>query len=389
MTSGGRIPDDELDRLLERAQWPAASDEQLARLTTGWRWLRMRRRLRVGLGAVAVAAGLLLAASIALLRTDRVSPRPVATDSSPPVASPQSADDSSVAVKPEAHPPTKSLAEGISREPNLYERLLLSRMIARGRGAAQDRPDVTAAVASLIEAVADDPSADVTEPLAQVADNLPAVERRLWSVARQETGRRRLGAARLLSRIGTPRSLPVLVELAGDRATHSAAMLGLARMAGDDELARLASMERDSDLRRQLFAMLASRATPRALAHYLSLIDQQATRDEALRALADVASPPVEPLFRYLESPRQRVRLAAALALSRLPDPAVVGRLCASVRGIGRREALIALLLSPSDQAAGCLDEARQNLYLVASVHAAEQHLEQLQSKSAPRGGLP
>jgi hypothetical protein len=44
-------------------------------------------------------------------------------------------------------------------------------------------------------------------------------------------------------------------------------------------------------------------------------------------------------------------------------------------RGIGRQEALVALLLSSNAQAADILSRARHDLYLVASVQAAEFEL--------------
>jgi HEAT repeat protein len=239
-------------------------------------------------------------------------------------------------------------------------------------------------VDELIARLGERHDADVAAGLADLQADLPGSEQMLWDAVRQAEGKRRLGAARLLARIGTHRSLGVLIELAGDSLTHEAAVLGLARLAAAPEVARLAASEPDPRLRQHLLAGLLARRTSESTGYYLGLVQQPRTRSDALAAVVAMDDPPAEMLLDYLDSPQSSLRLAAAQALSRLADPAVAERLCQSLGGIGRQEALMALLLSSSDQAADCLRHARQNIYLMAAVQAAEQ---QLYSLDLQRGG--
>ncbi|MEX0677839.1 MAG: HEAT repeat domain-containing protein [Pirellulales bacterium] len=389
MSSNRDTGDDEVDRLLRQARWPKTRGDQAARLGDFWRRIRVaRRRSRFVYGGLAMAASVLLVAGILawpglgtlsepkVSRTNdsRPQPRP-APYPSPPAAHPET---------PRSQPPADGAVA--SRDPNLYERVILlktapkpARDYAAAKAANRD-----ALVDELIDALAADAHADVDDRLARLPGDLSRCERLLWKMVRAGSAERRLGAARLLARIGTPRSLPLLTELASDPATHEAAVVGLGRLAGDANLARLAAVEPDVRLRRQLLETLLARQSPEAVGLFLGFVNEPRSRSDALAVLAEVKNPPADALLAYLESPQHTLRLSAALALSRVSDPAVVERLCESVWGIGRQEALIALLLSRSEKATGCLNEARGNLYLVASVQAAEQQLHSLQ---IPRGG--
>ena len=192
--------------------------------------------------------------------------------------------------------------------------------------------------------------------------------------------RERRGAAIALSRIGTPRSLNVLVDLTRDPLTHAAAVSGLCRLGRAVDLASLATVEADSKLRRKLLATLLERQTEESVGLLLDFVRSPGFRADALAAAETVEQPPVDLLVGFLESPQKSTRLAAAQALGRLPDVDLPERLSGSaLGGIGRQEALVALLLSPNAQAASFLNQARQDLYLVASVHAAEQELHSLE----------
>jgi len=393
MSSHKHSPDDgELDRLLRQARWPQPRDEQTARLADHWRRMQFaRRRRRLAFGGLAIAASILLVAALLTWR-DSVTGRPeVASDSdNRPTEAPRPSTAPPKVAPSQIHQPSRPTDRAArSRDPNLYEQVILMRTTAkrRPRAAAINREDRAVLVDELIDVMAKNPQADVEERLVSVQDDLARCERLLWKAVRKQSGERRLGAARLLSRLGTPRSLPVLMELASDPATHAAAVLGLGRLASGPDLAQLVAIEPDAGLRRQLLRMLLARGTPESVGLYLAFVNETGSRSEALGVLAEMNDPPADLLLAYLESPHHAVRLAAALALSRLSDPAVVERLCASVAGIGRREALIALLLSSSEKATGCLNEARENLYLVASVRAAEQQLESLQISRG--GNLP
>jgi hypothetical protein len=374
--------DSELDRVLSQAQWPATSGAPVARLAAQWRRLQAaRRRRRFVVGSMAVAASTLVAVGIlAWRRTDTQS-----TAVAPVHQQVDSNDKQPHAPAADPHPleSTASNRWAVApREPNAYERVVLSHIMLKpkqvGVAAQQEL------IEELIGTLAADANAEVEDRLTSLPSNLARCEAQLADAARQGPSERRLGAARLLSRIGTRRSVPLLAELAADPATHEAAVLGLARLSSDRNLAQLASFEQEGRLRGKLLRMLLERRTREAVALYLGFVSAAASQSEALRVVADMDNPPAEQLLAFMESPQNSLRLAAALALSRVSDPAVVEQLCASVWGIGRHEVLIALLLSQSKEAAGCVQHARENLYLVASLRAAEQ---QLGSLHIQRGG--
>ncbi len=364
--------DDELDRLLEQARWPATRTDQLARLRDRWHRLRHRRRRRFTAG-LAAAAALLVAAGITLWRSS-------GTAEAPPVAQAEPPAPPTVAEQPPDASPDHAAGEAIvGRDPNLYERVVLAATMPSPDGQVIDIEQVE----RLIAALADDPDANIAGDVASPR-RFARHERRLWKAVRGDDAKRRLGAARLLARVGTRRSLPVLEELLADPATHAAALRGASRLVDDRSLARLAAAEPDAALRRELLQTLAARDSRAAAGLYLEFVRDERSGSEALKAIVDSQRAAVDQLFAYLESPQPAVRLSAARALAALTDPAVIERLAQSLDGIGRREAIVALLSSPSAEAARYVDQARQNLYLVATVRAAEQ---QLHSQFPSRGG--
>ncbi len=155
--------------------------------------------------------------------------------------------------------------------------------------------------------------------------------------------------------------------VAADQTEREIVTGGEARGASPEELA--------------LDRLLASRS-PLAAARFLSLVAEPTQREAALAALKRAQNPPIDDLAAFLDDPRRPVRLAAAHALSTLDDARAVERLSQSVGGIGRQEALMALLASRSPRASELVDAARQDVYLMASVRAAEQQLLTLQTEN-------
>lgn len=391
------------DHLLHQAQWLEPPGEQLARMRENWQAIARRRRTRRRYGGLALAASILLAVGALVWR--EMETRPAASV----VAQNEPADVPDVQSTTRAEPPADSPAPSpvaistaaepqpagrpiAARDANQYERIVLMSAAThrrpKSREPVRSKPadDPTAEwIEELIVALANDPKADVGERLPTIESKIARYEPLLWAAVRQGSAERRLGAARLLSKVGTPQSLPVLTGLLNDPASHKLAILGLGRLAGAQDLAQLVSAEQDADLRRHLLAALLARRTEESVALYLDFVTEPVSRSDALGALGAMADPPADLLFAFLECPERSQRLAAAQSLARLRDPQVVRRLSELVpAGIGRQEALIALLLSPSAQAARFLTQARENLYLVAAVQAAEQ---QLYSLTISRGG--
>ncbi len=375
---GERLPsDDELDRLLSQAKWPEPEPGQLQRLEAYWRQLQCRRRSAVGY-LVALAASVLLAAGVGYwtLRGDPLTDSPLATqgDTVCRVATTESV----------ANPPSAAI---VAREPTIYERVLLidqARTRRRMAPADSTRPSMAAleqTIAAAIASLAADADADVSKELVVLWRKRSSSERMLWRIVRRPASEDRLGAVRLLARVASPRSLPVFLQLAADSHLHDSAVVGLARLVDDAQLRQLAMDESDRSLRQDLLAALLARNTPAAIGEYLGLVIDPERRVDALTALTDSETPPIELLAEYLNDSRSSVRLATAQALGSLNDPRAADALRRSVAGIGRQEAFMALLVSPSPRASQIVYQARQDVYLMASVQAAERQLHFLQSQ--------
>jgi HEAT repeat protein len=378
--------DNELDLLLRTAQWPPFRAEQLARLTSQWRSAR-RRRARVVYARCAIAAGLLLTLGTFVLhyrRTDSSATRidSALTETRHLLSSerPSPAIDHSPATL-DISGSSREDDQIVARDANVYERVMMNARVRDGsRAGAVSRPkSLESKVEELVADLAGDVKADVTQRLPVGERDIMRCERILWDIVADSTGDRHVGAARLLARVATPRSIPTLFNLVNDPATHDVALFALGRLATTPELARLATVERDATVRLDLFKMLLERRTTESVGLYLVCVGNQDSRSFALTAIADMADAPTDLLVVFLQSPQKSLRLAAAQALSQLSTPEVAGRLSElATDGPSRQEALIALLLSHSAEANFFLNRARQNLYLMASVHAAEQELQTL-----------
>ena len=381
----------EFDRLLGHAQWPEPRVEQVSRLEDRWRTIS-RRRVRLMYGVCATAASVLVIAGFFAFRTKETGSKPITvaggepadnTDTKdPPFSEPVPLRTQPPALVSSAAQPEPAVWSAQPRDANTYEQVTLMTVSAERRSnrraPAKPEPD-DSLLEDLILALASDPRADVDERLASVERDLARYERSLWELARRGSSERRRGAARVISRIGTAQSLPILADLMNDPTTHEAGILGLCRLASVADLARLATIELDPELRRSLLSTLLARRTEESVGLYLGFVNDQNFRTDALVAAATATEPPVDLLLAFLENSQKSWRLAAAQALGRLPDPDIAERLSESVfRGVGRQEAIIALLLSSNAQAVGFLNQARQNLYLVATVQAAELQLRSL-----------
>jgi hypothetical protein len=390
--------DRQLDRLLGQATWAEPGSQQVERLRRQWRRLAGRRRARRVYAGLALAASVLLAATLAWRH---LAPGPAARIlAKRPISAPitTSHDVESPKVSPSEQAPSLPVADLVAaRKPNEYERVILAQTFGRPAARRKPKPKPPTSEEVLETLLADeiashsgaaDPTAareEISKLLAAPQTDLPGIETLLWEVIAQQEDDRRQAAVRLLAQVATPRSAPLLVELARNPKTHEVAVLGLARLASNDELARLAAGERDAALGRRLMGMLLARNTPDAVVRYLELVDHRQTRREALWALREMDDPPVDLLFGFLDSPQERPRLSAALALAQLGDPEVARRLSAFVyRDTSRQGALAALLLSRSETANRFLNVARQDLYLVAAVRAAEFEIHSL---TEPSGG--
>jgi len=127
------------------------------------------------------------------------------------------------------------------------------------------------------------------------------------------------------------------------------------------------------------WAELLYRADAESISVYLAAVERGDRA--ALAAAAEARQPPMELLFGCLAGPVIDRRLAAAVALGRLPQPEVTGQLCQYVlNGVCRQEALVGLLARKDAAAATFIEQARADFHLAAVVNAAQWQLDSFTS---------
>jgi hypothetical protein len=374
--------DDPLDRLLSAARWPEAEPERVARLRRHWFDLR-RLGPRGPLLSAAVAASLLLSSGTACWRW-AARPEPI-------LRSAPAGGWAAVEAPAASNKPGNAVVESTailwsggftSRVPTLYEQVLT----ISSRPGAADASAPSAGVAEAIDLaalefvlsdLADCPGADVASLIACLPGDHAAYEQALWGILGSPRPNQWEPAVRVLAEIGTWRSLPVLAHWSARPETHDPAMRGLARLADPRMLTRLALDEPDRTLRRQLLRGLLDRGTPDAVRLYLNFVRRAETAADALAAARHLNRPPVDQLFAVLQGPDVSARLAAARVLGRLNQPEITQRLARmATDNICRQEALVGLLSSPRFEASVFVQQARQDLSLMAAVRAAEWQLQ-------------
>ncbi len=320
----------ELDRQIRAVLRVEPSADQIARLQRFWRQKSVtesRRRLLHWTAAAALIAATL---SISLLRRDAI-PRPAepacmarAVTSSPRPTHP--ALDRPVA-------PAESVSEEIphsaGRPPTAYERFVFT---ARAVQAAREsRSSGIAAVDGLVEQLAGNPQTDARQLLKQCdLQRSDAEQLLLWRWLHSSDEPRR-AVVRLLAVCSTTRSIAQFLRLSERAELRDDALGAIEQIAGVSGLAHAASQSADRNVRAGIFRRLFTADTEPALRAYLSLVQEDATRGEAL-AVADAASDRcLAMLLDRLGDEEKAVRLSAALVLGRVNGPEVTRSLIALV----------------------------------------------------------
>jgi hypothetical protein len=373
-----------LDELLRGARWPTATSQQLHRLRKNWLYRsRVPRLVRLALAAAAIVAATGLAIWQYRWSSDESVPEdgPVFR-----VAEKRSAVETSTARTNTAEgalvPSGSDLAlpqQGdvpplatIEAENTLEYLLIQSAERRRSdsqthRAAAdlQDRIDKAVTSLALRQQTLDELQVDLTT---QAAD----CEQHLVGLIQQSTGAKRRAAIQLLSAIGTQRSLPTLMALAQSAELRKDAIPGIARLASPQLLARLAMMETDVAMQRQLMAALLERNTRESVDLFLNLTADPRTAEQAFAVLPSVNAAPTELLIESLRAPKVSRRLVAARILGGLNDSRITRQLIAlAVQGELRREALVALLSSSNPEARRFVASGQRDLVWSAQLKAA------------------
>jgi hypothetical protein len=379
--TASRAEEQALDDLLATARWPEPSPASEQRLRDTWESIRARQRPRTRKWHWAAACGFASAVALAALllprRTAILEPAPQAV-----IQRPVSAEPSTQVVEPTTPAPPSPV---LWRPPTVWELALIHPRpaVAPTRNPpAAARPDsLIARVDAAIGALASTPGADPAALADQLTKDFPPdrVEQRLTPVIVGRPTPQRRGAVRLLARVATPRSAPLLASLAANPADRADAVAGLLRVGDVPTLAALASFPADESERRRLLAALLRRDPARSVPAYLAFLADPATSAAALAALDDVPGPPVGALFASLNDPRRANRLAAARALGRIDGPVVTARLAAMVRrNVNRHEALAALASSDGREAKAFFERALASKELGAYARTARAGLDQL-----------
>jgi hypothetical protein len=263
----------------------------------------------------------------------------------------------------------------IAPGPAALEQVLVTAVRRRVRAArAASSSELAEPLGSLIDQLVENPAADLSEACEQLMPQRGRWEQELAALVAQSHGHTRLAAVRLLARIATPRSLPLLLQVRQWPPARRDATAAVARLANPLTLARLAQAEPWPDLQQRLLSALLQQGNDQAVYLFLQFVRQPATCEVALKAVPDVSRPPLDILFAYLQGPQVRTRIAAARVLGQVDDPQVSRRLIHLVfHGQASREALVALAASHEASAAEFVAQARRDLALAASMRAARQ----------------
>ncbi|MBN2024007.1 MAG: HEAT repeat domain-containing protein [Pirellulales bacterium] len=406
----------DLDRLLAKAVWPEPEPETLQWLESFWRGIRSgngteataradlgvtvvdRRKVghngragsRLGrrrgiVAAAAVAVGL---ASVLLVWRSWT---PVANNNDNQGAQPVEV------TEPSGNGP--ALAADDAREPS-DQAAVATAVVGRPAtafetfvflwGIAQQQATPATPVDPLVQVLAQrvaQPYGDLDALCRPLAANRRAHERALAARIAQTRGKELMAAIDVLGRVGSEQSVPLLNHLSHFPETRPVAIRALGRLADPRYVGRLIEKEPEPETQAALLASLLARRDSGSLVVYLKLVASPKTGAAACEALAREPYPPIDELFAYFNSPRLDERAAAAVALGRLDNPAVIDRLARLVAHDRHgREALMALAASRHESAARFLANLRRDPAMAGLVAAARHHVE---SEFAPPPARP
>ena len=189
-------------------------------------------------------------------------------------------------------------------------------------------------------------------------------------IAATSNASHRIAAVRLLARCGDRDSGPALLTFYGNRATHDAALPGVARLADAVTLGGLIRDERFAADQPALLEALLQREPGAATAVYLSLIKDGAISTNS-PGPRNVPRRTMDILFAYLNDPHLETRIAAARGLGRIDGPVTTVRLVGMVEtDVNRREALMALAYSNGREARDYLARAQESIALRGAVRS-------------------
>ena len=365
----------DLDKQIRAALQVERSAGQLARLECFWQRqsAAQRRRRRIEYtAALATAVAVGLSVSIWIWRQGPThepleANRP--TDFVPAAPDPNHAQAPQRVATVVSSDDKGSLSAG--RPPTTYERFIFG--VATRKAGATNRPSAVARIDEVLEQLMRDPRADA-EQLAQSSGLMELdAERLLLRRLGRSTDDEKHAVVRLLAVCGTPRSTPQLLRLGQTEAFRDEALATIERIVGIERMADVLVQTGDRSVRAAIFRRLLTADSDPALSLYLSLVGDDAVRDEAL-AVADAVAQGVLPaLLARLDDEDEAVRLSAALVLGRANGPEVTDSLIALVtrEAPSPVEAWIALVACRGEQAEEFFAYATRQPLLLGRVNRA------------------
>ncbi len=387
--NGPDMNHNDLDEQIRAALQVERSPQQLARLECFWqRQSRVERRRRIrrvaALAATTLAATTLAAVALSVwlgrqeparrpLEASR--PRQIAPTRPDPnhADAPQPADAPQHAMVAQRPSGAKPLSAG--RPPTTYERFLFA--VHTRRSAAGKPPSPVAKIDEVIGQLTRDPQADA-EQLAESSGLMQYdAQRRLLPQLLRSSDERKHAVLQLLAVCGTWRSVPHLLRLGRRETFRDEALATIERIVGLERLADVVGRATDQRVRAALFNRLLTADSEPALRGYLSLVQHDATRAEALAVADAVGQPLLASLLALLDDEDEAVRLSAALVLGHANGPEVTHALIARVtqQPSDRTETWIALLVCRGAQAEEFFAYATRQPRLLGQVNLARVRL--------------
>lgn len=365
--------DERLDPLIRDALHAEPAAEQIAQLEAFWQSRsRRERRWRMGRRALALAASVLAAAAVASwIMRERIGQGDLADVPRP------EANIAGEMQPPNAAPPETAIAESptlpMGRAPTAMEQLAFYSGKQRGATAADEM------LATVVEDMIRQVVGGEVEPQQAVDATgiaMAGIERELLKRLPRSIENEKRTVVRLLSACGSDKSVPALLKLSRRSGFRDESLAAVEQIVGTAGLAQAARLAGDPQSRRVLMVRLLSAGeeqTHAPVRDFLALVQDAATRGDALAAAEAVPQLPLETLLAMLKSDDKPVRLSAALVLGHVNGPEVTRHLVELVTAerSAPTEAWIALLACRGELAEEFLGYAARSPQLLGQVNTA------------------
>jgi hypothetical protein len=367
--------DDALEQYIREAMRVDVDPLELTRLERFWNIQSQRQKWRRNawraIASAAAAAAVLAAAMLARPRAqDRQStaviqgaPRQLATIK---------------IEKPSLSKATESVEQPAmaGREPTAFEQFVF----AARSGVNVQNTAKSKTIDDAIQRVVSTPDANPAKVIEALRLDHADIEAQLLRRLSSTSVNERQTILRLLASCGSPRSAPVLLRLAKTASLRDESLTTLEQIVGIDGLASFVRHSTAPDVRSALIHRLLGGDSQAGLLAYLSLVQNEATRAEALAVAKDEPNAPVPKLIALLDHGEERVRISAAITLGHINGPETTRLLIDRIteQPANSREAWFALMACRDEMARDFLDYAKRRPQLLGYYNYAHIRFSQM-----------